>query len=428
MLRHDTATKGFRFADVIDLVHPAPAAAWQGDLFKVALERRHHRDDISIGSLPMLTANARLRATAAARDPAVLLDPARLKAAGMTWQGVLSLAGSNVDKRLLWRAVIPSMGYLALLQNLRRFDEADVHDDVAATVSARLADPLRVARSRQLPLRFVAAHERAPSLRWGHALGRALQASLGNMPAPSGRTLILVDTSASMTRPAARSRSGRRAATELRPMTPGGRRAATELRPMTPGGRPAGTELRPETPGGRPAATELLPMTPGGRRAATELRPKTLPTPAKAAAVFAVALAAAAAGAELYGFADRHFRHDVPPGASILKEANRFLARTGEVGHATRAAETLRSTYTGHDRVVIISDRPLLDAVSHVVPATVPIFAINLGESDPPTAGVTGAHNRYEFGDLSDATFRMIPLIEAGHASAWPWEREAPPS
>lgn len=42
-------------------------------------------------------------------------------------------------------------------------------------------------------------HEQAPSLRWGHALDKALQASLGNLPALPGRTLILVDTSASMT-------------------------------------------------------------------------------------------------------------------------------------------------------------------------------------------------------------------------------------
>jgi TROVE domain len=384
MLRHDTATKRFRFGDVIDLVHPAPAAGWQGDMFKVALERRHHRGDLSIGSLPMLTANARLRAAAAAREPAVLLDPARLKAAGMTWQGVLSLAGSDVDKRLLWGAVVPTMGYLALLRNLRHFEEADVHDDVTATVSARLADPVHVARSRQLPFRFIAAHEQAPSLRWGYALGRALQASLGNLPAPAGRTLILVDTSASMTRSAAHSPSGLRAATELRPTTPSGRRAATELRPTT------------------------LPT-------------PTLPTPAQAAAVFSVALTAAT-GAELHGFADSHFRHDVPPGASILKEANRFLARTGEVGHATRAAEALRATYAGHDRVIIISDRHLLEELSHLVPATVPIYAINLGASGPP-AGVAGARNRYEFADLSDATFRMIPLIEAGRDRAWPWER-----
>jgi hypothetical protein len=346
MLRHDTATKGFRFGDVIDLVHPAPATPWQGDLFKVALERRRRRDGGFVASLPMLSANARLRALATAADPEVLLDPARLRAAGMTWEGVLSLAGSTVDRRLLWRAVVPTMGYLALLANLRRLDEADIGDDVAANVCARLADPLGVAQSRQLPLRFVAAHEQAPSLRWGPALDRALQASLANLPAMSGRTLVLVDTSSSMTRVAERS----------------------------------------------------------------------LLTPAKSAAVFSVALAAGT-GAELYGFAERQFRHEVPRGASILKEANRFLARTGEAGQVTQVAEAVRVTYAGHDRVIIISDARIPE-----VDLPVPVFAINLGVSGPDGV-VSGARNRYEFGDLSDATFRLIPLLEAAGREAWPWER-----
>ena len=43
-------------------------------------------------------------------------------------------------------------------------------DAVAAQVGARLADPAEVARSRQLPLRFLAAHRHAPSLRWGSEL------------------------------------------------------------------------------------------------------------------------------------------------------------------------------------------------------------------------------------------------------------------
>ncbi|HEX6684550.1 MAG TPA: TROVE domain-containing protein [Candidatus Limnocylindrales bacterium] len=355
MLKHDTAAKGFRFADVIALVHPAPRAPWQADLFRVARDRRHQRAEISsYGSLPMLAANARLRAAA---DSTLLLDPARLKAAGMTWEGVLSLAGSDVERRLLWPAVIPSMGYLALLLNLRHFDEADVHDDVAAGVSARIADPARVARSGQLPFRFVTVHEQSPSLRWGHALARALQASLANLPRLPGRTLVLVDTSASMANP---------------PL----------FGPVT-------------------VRTPL--------------------TPAKAAAVFAVALAAGGDGVELFGFADGRFRHEVPPDGPVLKEANRFLARTGEAGHATRAADALRATYSGQERVVIISDRSILDAeIAHRVPPKVPVYAINLGAASR-CGPVTTSPGRHELTSLDDATFRMIPLLEAGVAGAWPW-------
>jgi hypothetical protein len=62
-----------------------------------------------------------------------------------TWENALSFAGSRVDKARLWTALIPAMGYTALLRNLRNFDEAGVPDDVAARVAARLADPEQVA-------------------------------------------------------------------------------------------------------------------------------------------------------------------------------------------------------------------------------------------------------------------------------------------
>jgi hypothetical protein len=104
-----------------------------------------------------------------------------------------------VDKAKLWTALIPSMGYMACLRNLRNFDQAGVSDDVAAMVAAKLADPDEVARSRQFPMRFLSAYRNAPSLRWGHALDKALTASLANVPQLAGRTLILVDVSGSMT-------------------------------------------------------------------------------------------------------------------------------------------------------------------------------------------------------------------------------------
>ncbi|MFG1988404.1 TROVE domain-containing protein [Actinoplanes sp. NPDC048988] len=197
LLKYDTAGKGFRFADVIDLVHPEPSAPWQGELFAYALDRRHGRDTVVPSVLGMVVRNGRLRA-AVAGEPGRLLDAEALKAAGMTWEDALSLAGSNLDKAALWSALIPTMGYMSLLRNLRNFDQAGVSDEVAAAVAARLADPEQVARSKQFPFRFLAAYRAAPSLRWGHALDEALSASLANVPELPGRTLVLVDRSGSM--------------------------------------------------------------------------------------------------------------------------------------------------------------------------------------------------------------------------------------
>ncbi|MDP9818967.1 hypothetical protein J3R04_004937 [Spirilliplanes yamanashiensis] len=195
LLKYDTATKGFRFGDVLELVHAAPADERQGLLFRHAIDRRHDRGDHA--GLPTVAAQAALRA-AAADDPAVLLDPDALRAAGMTWEDALSLAGPRVDRRALWEALIPSMGYMALLRNLRAFDGAGVSDEVAGAVAAKLADPGEVARSRQLPLRFLSAYRAAPSLRWAYPLEQALGHSLAGVPELPGRTLVLIDTSYSM--------------------------------------------------------------------------------------------------------------------------------------------------------------------------------------------------------------------------------------
>ena len=197
LLKYDTDSKGFRFGDVVDLVHPTPSAPWQADLFRHALDRRHGRGDEVPAGLEMLAANRTLRA-AAAVDPSVLLLPGRLAEAGMTWEDALSLAGSRVDKAALWSALIPSMGIMACARNLRNFDEAGVTDAVAAQVIARFADAEQVARSRMFPFRWLAAYRHAPSLRWAYPLEQALNASLANVPALPGRTLVLVDQSPSM--------------------------------------------------------------------------------------------------------------------------------------------------------------------------------------------------------------------------------------
>lgn len=357
LLKYDTAARAFRFGDVIELVHPSPAPdkPWQGELFKHAIDRRHERGAPLTASLRIVAANAALR-TAAREDRDQLADAGSLARAGMTWEDTLSAAGAGVDKARLWEAAIPSMGYMALLRNLRGFDEAGVPDGVAERVARRLADPAEVARSRQFPYRFLAAYEQAPSLRWGHALDAALRHSLANLPALPGRSLILVDTSASM------------------------------------------------SSGGFSKRSRMSPV--------------------RAAAVFGVALAARSAEVDLHGFADGVFRHDVPAGASVVREVDRFVKRVGEVGHGTRIADSIRATLRpDHARVFVFSDMqtfPGSPGVTDSLPRGVPLYGFNLG-GHVRTAFDAGSRNRYEFGGLTDATFRMIPLLEAGQRADWPF-------
>ena len=368
VLKYDTAGRPWRFADVIELVHPTGTlhdsrgrqpilGTFRSPLYQHVIDRRHERGDAIPEPLVMLRRNAQLRAEAAG-DPTVLLDRQRLADAGMTWEDVASLAGSRLDKAALWEAMIPSMGIMALARNLRNFDEAGVSDVVAAGVAAVFTDPAAVARSRMFPFRWLAAYEQAPNLRWSEALDTALRLSLASLPALGGRTLILVDTSASMTGVGVSRRSSM--------------------------------------------------------------------TPLKAAAVFGVALAAKGERVDLHGFADGVFAHPVRRGASVIREVDRLRRRVGEVGHGTQIQRALRATYAGHDRVFVISDMqtfagPDGATTSNSVPATVPLYGVNLG-GYRPAAIDAGAPNRIEFGGLSDAMFRVVPLIEAGRTAAWPWQ------
>jgi len=93
------------------------------------------------------------------------------------------------------------MGYMALLRNLRNFEQADVDADTLGYVAAKLADPREVAASRQFPYRFWSAYKHSGTMLFGPELERALQLSLANVPALPGRSLVLIDTSGSMQTP-----------------------------------------------------------------------------------------------------------------------------------------------------------------------------------------------------------------------------------
>ncbi|MEU7282440.1 TROVE domain-containing protein [Streptomyces sp. NPDC045431] len=203
LLKYDTASTWFRFGDVLNLVHasPDPGKPWQGALFRYAVDRRHHPERaVPPASDHLLTAHRALMEMPVEERRAVVTGPGgaeRLAEAGMTWEALAGWLHGPMDAAA-WEAVIPAMGPMALLRNLRNFDEAGVSDEVAARVAARLADPAEVARSRQFPFRYLAAHRHAPSPRWADALERALGHSLANVPSLPGRTLILVDRSDSM--------------------------------------------------------------------------------------------------------------------------------------------------------------------------------------------------------------------------------------
>ncbi|MGW8952584.1 TROVE domain-containing protein [Streptomyces sp. NPDC055709] len=373
LLKYDTDSKGYRFGDVVELVHPKPAAAWQGDLFKHAIDRRHGRGEDIPESLRMLRARAHLMSRSVEERRALVAEPAArtartaLKDAGMTWESLAGWLQGPMDAAA-WEAVIPSMGLMALVRNLRNMDQAGVSDEVAAQVAAKIADPEQVRASRMFPFRFWAAYKHAPSLRWAHALETALRHSLSNVPALSGRTLILVDRSPS----------------------------------MFPG-------YGYSTPN-----RSDIPL-------------------AEQAAVFGAALAVRAAAPTLVEFGMTSSVVDVPKGGSVLRLIERFGQIQGTdipsavkqhfAGHDRVVIVTDEQTRAGwlpsncHGHWGGMPETRIDD----LIPKSVPVYMWNMA-GYKAGAMPSGSGNRHTLGGLTDAAFGLIPLLDAGRDAKWPWQ------
>lgn len=369
LLKYDTGSKGFRFGDVIELVHPAPSAVWQGDLFKHAIDRRHKRDEEIPASLRLLDTRAQIAKWPVEKRRELLKRPDAaefLQHAGMTWEALAGWLQGPMDAEA-WEAIIPSMGIFALVRNLRNFDQAGVSDKVAEQVAAKISDPEVVARSRMLPFRFWAGYKHTESLRWGHALEKALNLSLANVPRLPGRSLILVDRSPSMF----------------------------------------------------PGYTFSTPN-------------QSDITLAEQAAVFGAALAVRAADPTLVEFGIRNKVVPVPRGGSVLRLIEAFGQHDG-----TDIPSAVKAHFAGHDRIIVVTDEQTRAGwfpsnarfhggmaeteIDALVPKNVPVYMWNMAGYK---AGATpsGGANRHTFGGLTDAAFRMIPLLEAGRDAKWPWE------
>lgn len=360
LLKYDTATHGVRFADVLDLAHvaPDPGKPWQGALFEYALHRRHGYPEQIPDALTMVKLNRELRAR---NDHGGWLNPDVVRDAGMTWEDTLSALGSKVDKAKLWESMIPSMGYMALLRNLRNFDQAGVPDNVAARVTAKLTDPEQVVRSRQFPYRFLSAYRAAPSLRWGHALETALNMSLANLPTFRGNTLVMVDTSASMRNGVSDKSSVRHVDVAMLIGTALAHRSAGKVDLIGF----ADYGFRHEITKGGSVLREIDKL---------NIRIGEVGHGTNTAGVLA----------DSYNGQDRV-----------------VIVHDGQFGHFRYNWPT----------------------VSGAVPANVPLYSIDTsGYASSPVD--TSKPNRFEVGGFSDKLFTMISLLDQGRNASWPWEAD----
>lgn len=124
-----------------------------------------------------------------------------------TWESKLS-ATKGEDKSVAWEEAIPTMGYMALLRNLRNFIKEDIDDIVFKGVLAKIADRDQVKKSKQFPFRFYSAYVELDKARYTlkneakinkamDALAVAMDHAVNNVEI-EGTNLFLVDSSGSM--------------------------------------------------------------------------------------------------------------------------------------------------------------------------------------------------------------------------------------
>jgi hypothetical protein len=92
------------------------------------------------------------------------------------------------------------------------------------------------------------------------------------------------------------------------------------------------------------------------------------------------------------------------------------------VGGGTQTWGCVNAAFSGHDRIVILTDEQTADS-RYAAPSTapdVPTYVWNLAGYG--VSMVDPGRAKYVLGGLSDASFRLIPLLERGKDAPWPWE------
>lgn len=358
-LKYDTDSHGWRFGDVIQMTHPK-TDGFRNDLYRFAMTRRYGNEkDFDLSGLPMIAFNADLRARAA-KDASVLLDPAALKNAGMTWEDALSLGGSRLDKAALWEALIMggSIGHMAMLRNLRNFQEAGISKAAIAKVQADISNPEIVLRGRQFPFRYWAAYKNANGTQWAYPLEQALELSVQNIPVLNGQTDIYIDTSGSM--------------------------AATMS--------DRGTIRRDEAAALFGVATAL--RNPGSRVFMYATTWKEVPVGKNASLMRTVAEIVRRNGEVGWGTNTAQAIR-----ATTSKNTKRVVVFTD--------GQSMSDYYGG--------------GVTNSVPDSVHMYAYDLAgyrTMDVPS----GTGTRHQLAGLSDAAFKIMDLMERSHRADWPWE------
>ena len=121
-----------------------------------------------------------------------------------TWEVAISEHGASKES---WEAILPKMGYMAVLRNLNNFIKHGVSLEL---VLNKLTDPVAIRKSKQYPFRFYSAYKTIKDTDYSSdvdrryiqaildGLEKAIAISAESIPKIPGRSLVLVDVSGSM--------------------------------------------------------------------------------------------------------------------------------------------------------------------------------------------------------------------------------------
>lgn len=196
-------------ADVIELVHPPAIRENQGALYKFILDKAH-RGDGDESTVPMLARRSELfRLPESQRRPNLRhLGADGLRKAGITWEALSGWLPDGMDREA-WETAIPTMGSMALLRNLRNFDDAGISEGSMNLVRDRLVDVEEMVKARIFPYQVYSAYRAVQTDNWASALNVMFNLATGSLPDVSN-SLILVDLSDSMRKPVAQRSDVRR--------------------------------------------------------------------------------------------------------------------------------------------------------------------------------------------------------------------------
>lgn len=356
--RYDGQSRGIRMADVINLTHPKPKAAWQDMLFKYLLDKRYKGGAAEVPSELLALKQVEFLQGIPEDQRRSYIAENGVGEAPVSWEWLSGWIPGGMDAQA-WESVIPNMGYMALLRNLRNFDQAGISREMVDQVKSRLSDPDEVARSRQFPLRFLSAWKEVQTLHWGESLEDAIQLSVANVPSLPGKTLVLWDCSYSMVDPlSARSKAMRWEAAGIFAVAVAQRSESADLYAYS------NDQVKLDYRGS--ILRTILEI--GGRQ----------PT-------------------------------------------NPWSSRDSVLWGGTDTFGSLSKTFKGHDRVIIVTDEQAHPGYDSEFLSRVPkIYTFNLAGYRTGHAPV-GRDGRYAFGGLSDAGFKAIELLESGKDDDWPF-------